>query len=598
MVTNCKITRYLLIFILLFSGGSRVSAAPIDEVDVSLGKLEKTLKSDIAAAQQQIDMLKPRIGSFTSEQTARLLIASAVSKIFSGDFDEALSALDKAETKVNTPQYLSQIYNYRATCLIGLRRYRDALLVMGRNLALLEKIDDPIEKRDSYFRIANLYDELEAYDEMGLYASRILDLADNQQDTKAHCYGVFLLAMSQNGRGMLKQAQEGFQNGLSYCAEHGYSLMVAMINKGMGDTVRQLGDNLAAQRYFRTSLAQYQQFHFATEIVSTSALLAQVDLALGEEQEAEMMAANVLAADSSSSYMAARRDALKVMAEIAANRHDFAKAYDYQKQYLELNGKLFDESRVKALAYQAAHFSTNEREQELKLLNKERELLLTRGMLREKEHNNMVTFVTLLSVAIIMLAAFSYWGWQQKQRFMRLSRYDQLTGIYNRSTAQFMGDNQFVQAMSRDCHFSLMLFDLDNLKLLNDSFGFGCGDWALCRVVECVKASLSRNHIFARTGGAEFVVIMLDVDAMDAMALAEQLRRSIADIDSHRSGHHFVITASFGVSSRTPDDLSLEPLINRADKALHQAKLSGRNRVCAAPEVTAEISDVEEVLSH
>ncbi|MCD8475901.1 MAG: hypothetical protein LRY40_05155 [Shewanella fodinae] len=116
-----------------------MSAAPIDEVDVSLGKLEKTLKSDIAAAQQQIDMLKPRIGSFTSEQTARLLIASAVSKIFSGDFDEALSALDKAETKVNTPQYLSQIYNYRATCLIGLRRYRDALLVMGRNLALLEK---------------------------------------------------------------------------------------------------------------------------------------------------------------------------------------------------------------------------------------------------------------------------------------------------------------------------------------------------------------------------------------------------------------------------------------------------------------------------
>ncbi|MCD8475899.1 MAG: hypothetical protein LRY40_05145 [Shewanella fodinae] len=95
-----------------------------------------------------------------------------------------------------------------------------------------------------------------------------------------------------------------------------------------------------------------------------------MDLALGEVQEAEMMAANVLAADSSSSYMAARRDALKVMAEIAANRHDFAKAYDYQKQYLELNGKLFDESRVKALAYQAAHFSTNEREQELKLLNK------------------------------------------------------------------------------------------------------------------------------------------------------------------------------------------------------------------------------------
>ncbi|MCL1073436.1 tetratricopeptide repeat-containing diguanylate cyclase [Shewanella dokdonensis] len=574
-----------------------MSAAPIDEVDVSLGKLEKILKSDVAAAQQQIEAMKPRIGSFTSEQAARLLIASAISKIFSGDFEEALSFLDKAETKANAPQYLSQIYNYRATCLIGLRRYRDALLVMGRNLALLEKVDDPVEKRDSYFRIANLYDELEAYDEMGLYASRILDLAESEKDTKAYCYGIFLLAMSQNGRGMLKQAQEGFQNGLSYCSEHGYLLMIAMINKGLGDTVRQLGDNRAAQRYFRTALAQYQQFHFATEIVSTSAMLAQVDLALGDEQEAESMAMEVLS-DSGSSYTAARRDALKVMAEIVANRDDFAKAYDYQKQYLDLNDKLFDESRVKALAYQAAHFSANEREQELKLLNKERELLLTRGMLREKEHNNMVTFASLLSVAMLMLVAFSYWGWQQKQRFMKLSRQDQLTGIYNRATVQMMGDNQFVQAMRRDAHFSLMLFDLDNFKQINDNFGFGCGDWAICRVVESVQAELSRKHIFARMGGEEFVIIMPDVDAAAAIALAEQIRQVIAAISSNRSGHQFVITASFGVSSRTPVDLSLEPLINRADKALHQAKLSGRNRVCMTPEVVADVPDVEEVLSN
>ncbi|QVK22766.1 diguanylate cyclase [Shewanella dokdonensis] len=91
---------------------------------------------------------------------------------------------------------------------------------------------------------------------------------------------------------------------------------------------------------------------------------------------------------------------------------------------------------------------------------------------------------------------------------------------------------------------------------------------------------------------------MPDVDAAAAIALAEQIRQVIAAISSNRSGHQFVITASFGVSSRTPVDLSLEPLINRADKALHQAKLSGRNRVCMTPEVVADVPDVEEVLSN
>ncbi|MDF0534813.1 GGDEF domain-containing protein [Shewanella yunxiaonensis] len=579
-------------------GGGRLSAAPIDNIDIELGKLEQIQKTDVTAAQKQIDLLTPRIGSFTSEQATRLLISSAISKIFSGKFDDALAYLDKAEAKISAPRYLSQIYNYRAVCLIGLRRYRDALIVMGRNLALLEKVDDPVEKRDSYFRIANLYDELGAYDEMGLYASRILDLAEEQKDTKARCYGIFLLAMSQSGRGLLKQANESLQEGLGYCTQHGYSLIVPMINKGLADTASMLGDNHTAQKYFRISLAQYQKFNFATEIISTSALLAKVDLALGDKKEAEFMALNVLEAKDDSSNMEARSEALKVLADVAAGKSEFEKAFAYQQQYLDISGKLFDENRVKALAYQAAHFSANEREQELKLLNKERELLLTREMLREKEHNNMVMFVSLLSVVMVMLAGFAYWGWQQKQRYMRLSRHDLLTGIYNRAAAQSMGDISFVQAMSQNRDFSVLVLALDNFKVINDSFGFGTGDWMLCRIAETLSPLLPRKSIFARNGGQQFLVILPDATAKDALSLADKLRLAIADISSNRSGHQFTATASVGVSCRTEDDLSLEPLINRAHHAMNVAKDTGGNTVGGAPETQPDLLNMTEAFSN
>ncbi|MFQ6371375.1 diguanylate cyclase [Shewanella sp. YIC-542] len=593
MVINCSFFRCGIIVLLLLLGGGKLFAAPVDDIDISLEELENLLKRDVSAARLQIEMLTPQLASFTSEQAARLLIASAISHIFNGEFDNALQLLTRAETKASSYRYLIQIYNYRATCLIGLRRYQDALIEMNRNLNLLEKLDDPIEKRDAYLRVANLYDELEAYDEMGLYANRVLSLADEQQDSKARCYGIFLLSVSQNGRGRLKQAEAGLKHGLAYCTEHGYSLMSAMMNKALGDTARQLADYQSAQHYLHTALEQYQQFNFVTELVSTRALLAKVSLALGDHVQAEAMARQVLETEHSSHYFASRRDAFNVMAQLSANRADFASAYHYQQQYVALSSKLFNERRVKALAYQAAKFSTNEREQELKLLNKERELLLTREALREQEHNDMVMLASFLSIVIMLLTFFAYWGWQQKRKFMKLSLYDPLTGIFNRATAQRMADEQFVQAMSRDAAFSVILFDMDNFKQINDRFGYGCGDWALSRVVATVQPLLPRKHIFGRSGGEEFMVVMPHINALAALSLATALRRAIAEISSRHSGHQFVFNASFGVSSRTPDDLSVEPLLNRADKALQQAKSAGGNQVCSAPETRPAKADAE-----
>lgn len=125
----------------------------------------------------------------------------------------------------------------------------------------------------------------------------------------------------------------------------------------------------------------------------------------------------------------------------------------------------------------------------------------------------------------------------------------------------------------------MILFDLDHFKRINDSYGHGTGDWALKKVVEVLKPHVRNGDVFARIGGEEFALFLPYANESKGMEVAEQCRSRIEAIDTHLSGHKFTITASFGVSGMTTEDLSLDPLLHRADMALYAAKSNGRNSV-------------------
>ena len=149
--------------------------------------------------------------------------------------------------------------------------------------------------------------------------------------------------------------------------------------------------------------------------------------------------------------------------------------------------------------------------------------------------------------------------------------------MLNRGAGQDLGENLFVQAAARGGDFCVILFDLDHFKRINDSYGHGTGDWALKKVVEVLKPHIRNGDIFARLGGEEFALFLPYANEAKGLDVAEQCRSRIEAIDTHLSGHKFTITASFGVSGMTKDDLSLDPLLHRADMALYTAKSNGRN---------------------
>lgn len=162
----------------------------------------------------------------------------------------------------------------------------------------------------------------------------------------------------------------------------------------------------------------------------------------------------------------------------------------------------------------------------------------------------------------------------QRQAMSRLAHTDELTGLPNRRHVLEAGQKE-VERLARHARpFSVVLFDIDHFKHINDTHGHPVGDQVLQRVAEVIEEELRAGDEVGRFGGEEFIVLAFDTESDTAAALAERLRDAL-DADESPLPH---VTASFGVASHRAGD-NLDALVERADKALYQAKQGGRNRV-------------------
>lgn len=150
---------------------------------------------------------------------------------------------------------------------------------------------------------------------------------------------------------------------------------------------------------------------------------------------------------------------------------------------------------------------------------------------------------------------------------------DQLTGVSNRRKLYLDLQHEIETLPHREVSLSIILFDLDHFKEINDSHGHDRGDAVLREVVESISPLLRKTDYLARWGGEEFILLAPETNLEEASNLAERLRLAVADISPEDE-----VTASFGISEYAPHETP-EAFIKRADEALYVAKASGRNRV-------------------
>jgi diguanylate cyclase (GGDEF)-like protein len=160
----------------------------------------------------------------------------------------------------------------------------------------------------------------------------------------------------------------------------------------------------------------------------------------------------------------------------------------------------------------------------------------------------------------------------------RLAVTDGLTGLFNHRHFQERLAHEFDRLGRFEEPASLLLIDIDFFKKINDTYGHPVGDSVLKKVADIIRKTIRTVDIPARYGGEEFAVILIGTDAGGAMKMAERLRKYVADARFSSGRNSFSITISIGISTYAKDVKGKEALIERTDKALYDAKGSGRNR--------------------
>jgi len=188
--------------------------------------------------------------------------------------------------------------------------------------------------------------------------------------------------------------------------------------------------------------------------------------------------------------------------------------------------------------------------------------------------NALVNLVAITLTMLLVIFAVTYFNKQLE----KMASTDRLTGAINRQMFEYALKQAIVRYSRSPASFSVIFIDIDQFKKVNDGFGHLKGDQVLQRVAHIIQSSIRKADDFSRWGGEEFIVLAYDCNLQQGVKLAEKIRKVIKNEPWVYLPDHGPVTVSIGVSEVKVDD-NEDSLLNRADKALYQAKEQGRDCV-------------------
>lgn len=165
-----------------------------------------------------------------------------------------------------------------------------------------------------------------------------------------------------------------------------------------------------------------------------------------------------------------------------------------------------------------------------------------------------------------------------RSRYLSLT--DALTGLYNRRHFDNTVEREFLRSKRYGGDLTLAIIDIDFFKKINDTYGHLCGDYILKEVAYLIMDNFRKTDMVFRYGGEEFVILLTETSLSQAEIPMERLRKTIEEQEFCYENNKIKVTISAGVAANTSE--TVNEFLNTADKALYEAKTSGRNRITFA----------------
>lgn len=530
-------------------------------------------QAEFVALMQQLDATA---GKLSPEQQLHFRYLKAWQTTYRGNYESAISQLNAiiAESKDTTLRFRA---GATLVNLMGIgSHYTEAFAQLNPVLDQLPLVTDKEARIQGLSAAMQLYIEGGQYDLAVTYADKLLA---EDQSPEGVCKANFYKLYALYGNGKLQTVDQRFQDSIDACVKAGELLYANGIRIFVAGVEIHRGELAAAINLLQKHYDEVQRTHYGRIISQFDASLAQAYWQQGDTALAEKFALDAVNTSFKGEYTEPLTAAYQLLYLIAKKNGDADGALAYHEKYMAADKGYLSSVSAKALAYETVNQQVIEKKLQIEKLNKQNQILKLQEALGNKAIETSRLYIVVLLMVLALIAFLAYRIKRSQLRFMKLSRRDGLTGIYNRQHFVSVAEQQLQSCMRLTHEASLVLIDLDHFKTVNDTHGHAVGDHVLRRTVAVCQSHLRSTDIFGRLGGEEFGILLPECNLEQIIERAEQIRQAIetASFDEETPG--IVISASFGIAVTVRSGYQLRDLLVAADDALYRAKREGRNRV-------------------
>lgn len=496
------------------------------------------------------------------------------------------------QAKADYDQALQQAYQLEDRRLIAdARSMRGAMYSFQGNFALA--LEDLLTAQQLYEQLKldywsryNLVDLATSFRRFGdpqsaLDYYRQLEQAYRQGGHEEQAYivnGEMAIALEELGD--FEAAVTKFQQSYDYLKRQGMTIEAAGVSVNMAgsllklDRIEDAKQALERAKPFVTE--QQGGFYSFMQLYSADVLLRQ---GLAEQAMVPLAKAEQSFRDISNDRGLAELYLLK--SEVLAAQGLWQESTNVLKSYISLHSELDNKLQSYRTTEMRTRFNADR-------MAKENQRLLESERLKEQEvqilqQNRLLQLAVLIlaSIIIFIMAILAYKQTGKSRQFQKIAHTDHLTQLANRRYTYQRGEALFNQAKHSGIPMSVILFDADNFKDINDQFGHDGGDKVLQHLASVSQTLIREQDLLGRIGGEEFLLLLPETSQEECLKIAERLRQTLAESSPEALAGESRVTISAGVATLNTE-LQFSELLKLADNALYRAKNKGRNRVESA----------------
>jgi diguanylate cyclase (GGDEF)-like protein len=550
-------------------------------------------RTDITAVLERADSIKLRqpaeftvlmrqvggqLAGLSVNQRQYFLFLQGWQSAYDGKDTVAIAQLSKLAADSPSVVIRFRAYATLSDLFTSQRHYHAAFQDLSAAQALLPRISDPRARAQELLDAAELYSQVGQYD-LALAAAQ--GVIDQNWDGLGPCMGGQQKLHALYNSGRFAEFDSEVMPTIDSCLEIGQpayaneirvKLAARYLDEGRVDDARTL-----LERYYPQVLAT----GYSRQIAYFDSLLALAHQKTGDLAAAERFAARAEKLSIPGEFPQWLITAYRILYQYAKARGEYPTALAYHEKYLTAKIGYLNDVSARQLAYERVRQENFARRLQIEALSRKNRVLELEHKLAAKQMEATRLYGVILTLILAFIGLWALLTKRSQLHFKNLSRLDGLTGISNRLHFIERAEAALAYARKSGQEVSLVLFDLDHFKSINDRFGHAAGDFVLKRAVALCREHLRRSDIFGRLGGEEFSVLLPACRLGEAANQAEHLRQTIKGIQAEHRGHPVMASASFGVASSAVSGYELARLLAHADAALYRAKGAGRDCVIA-----------------